>query len=100
MASGYPDEALRHFNRAIQLQPAFPQAYSNRGNAFYRAGHIDLAIFDFYRARKIPVFFTTILCGITSVVVILILVAIPFRLRQAKGMRAGDKDVIDKKRNK
>ena len=100
MASGYPDEALSDFNRAIQLQPDFPQAYSNRGNAFYRGGRIDLAIFDFYRARKIPVFFTTILCGITIVVVILILVAIPFRLRQVKGMRAGDKDVIDKKRNK
>ena len=26
MASGYPDQALCDFNRAIQLQPDFPQA--------------------------------------------------------------------------
>ena len=50
MASGYPDEAISDFDHAIELQPDFPQAYSNRGNAYYRAGHIALALRDFYHA--------------------------------------------------
>jgi tetratricopeptide (TPR) repeat protein len=54
MASGHPDEALRDIDRAIQLQPDFPQAYSNRGNVFLREGRVHLAIHDFYRAGKIP----------------------------------------------
>jgi tetratricopeptide (TPR) repeat protein len=47
MASRHADEALRDFNRAIPLQPDFPTAHSNRGNAEYRAGHLGPAIYDF-----------------------------------------------------
>lgn len=71
MASGYPDEALSDFNHAIQLQPDFPQAYGNRGNAYLREGHIALAIHDFYRAGKISVGLIAILFCITLILALL-----------------------------
>jgi tetratricopeptide (TPR) repeat protein len=45
------DRAILDFDRAIQLQPSLSQAYSNRGNAHLRLGHIGQALADFRQAR-------------------------------------------------
>ena len=52
MARGYPEDALRDFDRAIPLRSDFPQADSNRGNACLREKRIDLALADFHRAGR------------------------------------------------
>ena len=40
MASGYPEQAIGDLDRALELQPDFPQAFTNRSNAHLRLGHL------------------------------------------------------------
>lgn len=78
MASGHPGEAILDFNRAIQLQPDFPQAYTNRGNAYLRIGHFDLAIADFRQAGQNPLGRLVLLCGLSTLVLLVAIVAYRF----------------------
>jgi len=54
MMSGDSKQAIRDFNRAIELQPNFPQAYTNRGNAYLHLGRFGLAFADFRRGWRKP----------------------------------------------
>jgi tetratricopeptide (TPR) repeat protein len=42
--------AFDDFDAAIELIANFPEAYINRGNAYFYTGHVDLAIADYNRA--------------------------------------------------
>ncbi|HLF18858.1 MAG TPA: tetratricopeptide repeat protein [Candidatus Omnitrophota bacterium] len=44
------DRAIRHFTRAIELDPEFKEAYSFRGNMYAKIGQDDLALEDYARA--------------------------------------------------
>ena len=45
------DEAIAHYDAAIQLQPDYAEAYNDRGHAYHWKGNSkDLAIADFTRA--------------------------------------------------
>jgi len=50
---GQPDEAMAHFEQAINLQPDYAEAYYNRGNVLYAKGRIDEAMADFEKALQI-----------------------------------------------
>jgi tetratricopeptide (TPR) repeat protein len=50
---GRPDEAIVHFEQAIELQPDYAEAYYNRGNVLFAKGRIDEAIVDFEKALQI-----------------------------------------------
>jgi tetratricopeptide (TPR) repeat protein len=50
---GQPDEAMAHFEQAINLQPDYAEAYYNRGNVLYAKGRIDEAIADFEKSLQI-----------------------------------------------
>lgn len=39
--------ALKDFNRCIEIDPNFPEAYFNRANIYFRRGEYDLAIRDY-----------------------------------------------------
>jgi hypothetical protein len=71
MASGHPDQATRDFDPALKIQPDFPQAHANRGNAYLRLRRFDLAFADFRQGGANPVRTLALLCGnpaITSMV--------------------------------
>lgn len=46
------DEALKHLNRAVELQPINPEAYHNRAVIHARRGNRDAAIEDYRRAVR------------------------------------------------
>jgi tetratricopeptide (TPR) repeat protein len=71
MASGYPSQAISDFDRALALQPEYPQAYINRGNAYLRLGHFGLAFADFRQGGAHPVRTIALLCGISTVMILL-----------------------------
>ena len=71
MASGHPDQAISDFYYALQLQPNFPQAYINRGNAYLRLGHFGLAFADFRQGGANPVRTIALLCGIPAITILL-----------------------------
>ena len=71
MASGYPDQAISDFDYALELQPDFPQAYINRGNAHLRLGHLGLAFADFHRGGANPVRAIVLLCGLPAITILL-----------------------------
>jgi serine/threonine protein kinase len=50
---GYTDEALECYDRAIDLNPEFADAYVNRGLAYDKKGEYDLAIRDYNRAIEL-----------------------------------------------
>ena len=50
---GQSDEAMVHYNRAIKLQPNYADAYYNRGNVLFAAGHVDEAIADWEKTLQI-----------------------------------------------
>jgi tetratricopeptide (TPR) repeat protein len=45
-------QALEDFEAALELIADFPEAYINRGNAYFYTGQIDRAIADYNRAIK------------------------------------------------
>jgi tetratricopeptide (TPR) repeat protein len=47
---GTYDQAMRHFDRAIQIWPSYADAYLNRGLAEHGAGHSPAALADLDRA--------------------------------------------------
>ncbi len=53
LGSGTYDQAMRHFNRAIQIWPGFADAYLNRGLAEQGASHRAAALADFDRALNL-----------------------------------------------
>ncbi len=50
---GQWDKAIAEYNKAIELDPKFSMAYSNRGIAYRRKGQLDQAISDFNKAIEI-----------------------------------------------
>lgn len=50
LGSGEPQKALADFNRALELDSAFPEIYLNRGNAFYDLNIYDSAVSDYSRS--------------------------------------------------
>jgi len=50
MSNGDYDRAIAVFTEAIQIDPAYPALYSDRGEAYYKKGDISHAISDFQRA--------------------------------------------------
>jgi tetratricopeptide (TPR) repeat protein len=50
---GQSDEAMVHYDRAIELQPNYADAYYNRGNVLFATGHIDEAIADWEKTLQI-----------------------------------------------
>lgn len=45
--------AIANFNKAIEINPAFAEAYSNRGRAYERGGQHDRAMADYNKAIEI-----------------------------------------------
>lgn len=43
-------EALKYFNRVIELNPMFAKAYSNRATLHVQSGNLDLAVLDYKKA--------------------------------------------------
>jgi len=50
---GRSDDAIRDFDRAIQLKPDFTLAYNNRGNAYSDTQNYDQAIWDYEAALQL-----------------------------------------------
>ena len=71
MASGHSDQAIGDFDYALTLQPDFPQAYINRGNAYLRLGRFDRAFADFRQGGVHPVGPIALLCGISTITILL-----------------------------
>jgi tetratricopeptide (TPR) repeat protein len=91
MASGHPDQAILDFNQAIELQSDFPQAHTNRGNAYLRTRRLDLAIADFRQAGQNPVGGLAVLCGLSLLMVLLVAIVI-YRLlcKRSRSVTMGD----------
>ena len=50
---GQIDMAIADYSEAIELNPAYAEAYSNRGAAFFKKGEFDTAIADFDTAIRL-----------------------------------------------
>ena len=50
---GHPDEAIRQYTKAIEMNPAFAMAYVNRGVAHMDTGDLDAAMRDFNQAIEV-----------------------------------------------
>jgi tetratricopeptide (TPR) repeat protein len=50
---GQVDEAIPHFEKALQIQPDYAEAYINLGNCLYRQGRMDEAIAHYQKAVEI-----------------------------------------------
>jgi len=50
---GQWDEAIADYNKAIEINPKYPEAYSNRGVAYDNKGQYDKAISDYTKAIEI-----------------------------------------------
>ena len=46
-------KSIEHYTKAIELKPDFPEAYTNRGNAYGARGDYDRAIKDYNRAIQL-----------------------------------------------
>ena len=53
MAQGDYSQAIAWFDKAIEVEPSFAEAYCNRGTAHYEKGEADAAIADFSKAIEI-----------------------------------------------
>ena len=51
--AGESDAAIKLYMRAIELYPAFADAYNNRGAAFRGKGELDRAIADYKAALRV-----------------------------------------------
>ena len=55
---GKIDDAIKHYNKAIEIKPDYVDAYYNLGNALVRKGDADVAIYNYRKALQInPDFF-------------------------------------------
>ena len=50
---GQYDQSIAFFNKAIEINPRFAEAYNNRGNAYNEKGQYDKAISDYNKAIEI-----------------------------------------------
>jgi tetratricopeptide (TPR) repeat protein len=50
---GQMDEAVDHFQKALQIQPGFAEAHYNLGNALVKEGQLDNAIIQFQKTLEI-----------------------------------------------
>jgi tetratricopeptide (TPR) repeat protein len=50
---GQPEEAMVHYEKAIQLQPNYADAYYNRGNILFGEGRIDEAMADWAKTLEL-----------------------------------------------
>jgi tetratricopeptide (TPR) repeat protein len=50
---GQPEEAMIHYDAAIQLQPNYADAYYNRGNILFAEGRIDEAMADWEKTLQL-----------------------------------------------
>jgi tetratricopeptide (TPR) repeat protein len=53
MGKGQYDKAISDFNKAIDLNPKFAEAYNNRGLTYAKKGQYDKAISDFTKTIEI-----------------------------------------------
>jgi tetratricopeptide (TPR) repeat protein len=53
LKEGRVDEAIRCFQRAVQIKPGYAEAHNNLGNAFLQTGRVDEAIVQDREALKI-----------------------------------------------
>jgi len=50
---GKYEEAIAEYNKAIEIDPSYAQAYNNRGDAYDNKGQYDLAIADYNKAIEL-----------------------------------------------
>ena len=48
--TGKPEKALKHFNRAIEIDPSRPDGFLGRANVFNTLGRFEEALIDYNRA--------------------------------------------------
>ena len=53
LQKGKVDEAIIHYQKALQITPDYPLAYINLGNALLRKGNVDEAIVHYLKALQI-----------------------------------------------
>jgi tetratricopeptide (TPR) repeat protein len=46
-------EAIKHYSRAIEANPAYPEAWYNRGICYEAVGNLEAAANDFREALKL-----------------------------------------------
>ena len=51
--SGNYQQAINDFNKAIELNPKYAEAYNNRGNVYNELRNSDMAIQNFKRAAQL-----------------------------------------------
>ena len=51
--AGLYEQAITEFNKAIELDPEYAEAYNNRGNAYWNKGNFDRAIADYDKAIEL-----------------------------------------------
>ncbi|OGX18536.1 MAG: hypothetical protein A3K83_07595, partial [Omnitrophica WOR_2 bacterium RBG_13_44_8b] len=50
---GNLDEAISDYNKAIEIDPGYPNVYNNRGIAYLKKGNLDQALFDCNKAIQL-----------------------------------------------
>lgn len=53
VTKGQYDQAILNFNKALEMNPKYAEAYCNRGGAYLGKGRYDMAILDFNKAIEI-----------------------------------------------
>jgi Flp pilus assembly protein TadD len=53
LKKGNVDEAIAHFQKALQIEPDYAEAHNNLGNALFQEGNVDEAIAHFQKALQI-----------------------------------------------
>jgi len=53
LQTGRADEAAIHFQKALEVQPKYPEAHNNLGNVFFQKGRVDEAIAHYQKALEI-----------------------------------------------
>ena len=59
---GEHDQAILCFDKALEINPRFVEAYCNRGVTYDKKGEYDRAISDFNKVIEIDPWFTVVLC--------------------------------------
>jgi protein O-mannosyl-transferase len=53
LETGRRDEAAIHFQKALEVQPKYPEARNNLGNVFFQKGQVDEAVAHYQKALEI-----------------------------------------------
>ena len=53
LKKGSVDEAIAHFQRALQIKPDYVEAHNNLGNALFKKGNVEEAITHYQKAQQI-----------------------------------------------